>query len=306
MTKQISAKLLLRTRNPDTGAVATTYELEYPRFIHAEFMTHRVFSRNSASSRAIPVATVIQSVLDDPAMPVHWGKNQPGMQAKEELTGEDLRFVQNEWLNARDFAANCAKRMSEAGAHKQIANRILEPFQWMKVVVTSTEWENFYWLRNHADAQPEIKRLAEVMHRESIKYKPIDLRDGEWHLPYFTLHRKPLSDVLVYRTVEDGTEYSVEDAIKISASLCAQVSYRKSNYGLEKADDIYKRLIESEPVHASPVEHQLQAVYTRNNSLYTLKDLGYTHVDMDGNFWSGNIRGYVQHRQLVPNHTKRG
>ena len=306
MTKQISAKLILRTRNPDTGAVATTYELEYPRFVHSEFMTHRLFSRNSASSRAIPVATVIQSVLDDPAMPVHWGKNQPGMQAREELTGEDLRFVQNEWLNARDFAANCAKRMSEAGAHKQIVNRILEPFQWMKVIATSTEWNNFYWLRDHKDADPTIKRLAEVMNKESIKYKPIDLRDGEWHLPYFTLHRKPMCDTITYRTVEDGTEFALEDAIKISASLCAQVSFRKSNFGLEKAADIYKRLIESEPVHASPVEHQLQAVYTRSDSLHMLKHSGYTHMDMDGNFWSGNIRGYVQHRQLIPNHVKKG
>lgn len=306
MTRKISAKLILRTRNPDTGAVATTYELEYPRFIHAEFMTHRNFSRNSASSRAIPVATVIQSVLDDPAMPVHWGKNQPGMQAKEELQGEDLDYVKDQWLEASKQAAFHAQLMADRGAHKQVVNRILEPFQWMKVIVTSTEWNNFYWLRNHNDAQPEIKRLAEVMHNESVKFKPIELRDGEWHLPYFTLHRKPMCDTLVYRTVEDGTEYSVQDAIKISASLCAQVSYRKSNFGLEKASDIYKRLIESEPVHASPVEHQLQAVFTKNNSLYSLKTLGYTHVDMDGNFWSGNIRGYVQHRQLVPNHTKRG
>lgn len=305
MTRQISAKLILRTRNPDTGAVATTYELEYPRFIHSEFMTHRVFSRNSASSRAIPVATVIESVLNDPAMPVHWGKNQPGMQANEELQGDSLRFVKDEWIIASQVAVNCAKRMADHGAHKQIVNRILEPFQWMKVIVTSTEWNNFFWLRNHKDAQPEIKELAKLIHFESSKYKPINLRDGEWHLPYFHHRRNPLSDEMQYFSVEDDTKYPLEDAIKISASLCAQVSYRKSNFGLEKATDIYKRLIESEPVHASPVEHQLKATYVRSDSLTKLRDSGYTHLDIDGNFWSGNIRGYVQGRQLIPNNAKK-
>ncbi len=153
---QITAKVLLKTKNVFTGDVATTFELEYPRFIHSEFMTHRMFSRNAASSRAIPVAKTIEMVRSDPAMPVHWGKNQPGMQANEELQGNELAMVKGDWINSAEQASIVAERMSHYQAHKQIVNRILEPYVWMKVVVTATEWNNFWWLRDHKDAQPEI------------------------------------------------------------------------------------------------------------------------------------------------------
>lgn len=292
---QIKAKLLLHTRSAITGVEALTWELEYPRFIHSELMTHRVFSRNSASSRAIPVTSTVQQVKDNPARPIHWGANQAGMQAKSEI--ENIPVAISFWDHAANSAAQQAMDLHSLGIHKQVVNRVLEPFVWMKVVVTSTEWKNWYNLRFHEDAQPEIKELARLMCHAQDHSKPITLYHNEWHLPYIDYSWD--LDGVIYSS--NDKILSVEDAKILSASLCAQVSYRKSDHTLEKANTIFKRLIDSEPVHASPVEHQLLVVNTgfENHE-------GWTHVDRWGNYWSGNIRGYVQWRQVIPNNVKRG
>ena len=293
------------------GKRITTFELEYPRFIHSELMTHRVFSRNAMSSRAVPIEKMIKQVETKPAVPVHWGKSQPGMQAKEELEGKSLDGVKSAWSEAASCAAGIADVMRMRGAHKQIANRILEPFQLMKTVLTATEFENFYWLRNHEDAQPEIKKLAEEMLKAQEQSVPVELEPGEWHTPYYG-----------NGSWKEGFDYDyqgvrLEEALAISASCCAQVSYRKLDDSLEKALNVYKRLVESEPVHASPFEHQATPMNFRYGAdLWKaareqgvdepLFEEGTTHMDYVGNFWSGNFCGWIQHRQLIPNNVKKG
>jgi len=155
----IAAKVIADSINP-RGVRITTFELEYPRYIHAEVMTHRMFSRNSASSRAIPTTKVIEQVEKSPAMPIHWGKNQAGMQAKEELDELLKKSVQQLWTETAKEVARRATIMQQMGLHKQVVNRILEPFQLMKVIVTATEYENFWHLRDHPDAQPDITRSS--------------------------------------------------------------------------------------------------------------------------------------------------
>lgn len=306
----ISATIIADSISPD-GVRITTFELEYPRFIHAEFMTHRLFSRNAASSRAIPVAKAIELVKEKTAMPIHWGKNQPGMSAKEEwdahyIVKDDNGNVaidlnrESLWALARNDAISVAQIFNDLEYHKQIVNRLLEPFTMIKVVVTATEYDNFFWLRNHPDAQPEIAELARVMWEEYtnrdidlgsiIATRTIHLEANEWHVPYF----------------KDGywtpdMEESLEDALAISASCCAQVSYRKLDDSLEKAKDIFKRLVESKPVHASPFEHQATPLTYGMAGDVQVK--GTTHFDNKGNAWSGNFRQWVQHRQLIPEHT---
>ncbi|WYN05017.1 thymidylate synthase [Pseudomonas phage UNO-G1W1] len=305
----ISAKIIQHSISP-LGQHIVTWELEYPRFIHGEFMTHRLFSRNAASSRAIPVATIIEQVRNNPAMPIHWGENQSGMQAKNHLSDALTASAKYIWKKAASFAADMAEALTKVGLHKQATNRILEPFQTMKTVMTATCMDNFFWLRNHPDAQPEIKRLAELMWEALQASKPFELRVGEWHVPYVHRIRKHN-----YSTGEDGaveywdvraaTKLTLEQAIAISSSCCAQVSYRKLDDSLEKAEFVYKRLVESEPVHASPFEHQATPMdfpkRTPGALLGTSWEPGATHVDKDGNFWSGNFIGFVQHRQLIPN-----
>ncbi len=292
----VSAKIIADSINP-RGVRITTFELNYPRIIHAELLTHRVFSRNSASSRAIPVATVINLVENDPAMPVHWGKNQPGMQAKEELDEVTKAGVQGLWLEASKQAVSIAKVMSDMKAHKQVVNRILEPFQHMKVVLTMTERENWYLLRDHVDADPTIHELARKMKEAEDASTPNRLTFGQWHLPYVRTSHCGLQLFMD----ETGELISLEQAQMISASCCAQVSYRKQDGSLEKAETVFKRLIDSEPVHASPVEHQAMCF----DNTYYWPD-GVTHRTRDGTYWSGNLRDWIQYRQLIPGNAKQG
>ena len=297
----VSAKVIADSINP-RGVRITTFELNYPRIIHAELLTHRVFSRNSASSRAIPVATVINLVENDPAMPVHWGKNQAGMQASEELNDLDKVAVQGLWLEACKQAVSIAKIMDGIKAHKQVINRITEPYQHMKVVVTATSYENWFWLRANKEADPTIAALAGEMKTAYDESKPTELRYGEWHMPYVNTAFKYADNNPRGTQVfldENDKEITTEEALMISASCCAQTSYRKTDGTLEKAELVFKRLIESEPVHASPVEHQAQCF---DDSYYW--PVGVTHRDRQGIYHSGNFKDWLQYRQLIPNNAK--
>jgi len=298
----ITARILADSVAPN-GVRMTTMEIEYPRFILAELNTHRMLSKNSASSRAIPVKAMHQHMTENPAQPVHWGKNQPGMQASVELTDNDLADVKFMWRRAQQDAMHWAWQMAErVGLHKQVANRITEPWMTMKTVISGTEWANFWWLRAHRDAQPEIHELATKMFAAYSASTPQPLQPGEWHLPYVKSHRLS-SGELIYLDATD-TPITTEQAKIISASCCAQVSYRKSDDSYAKAEKIFRQLIESQPCHASPVEHQATpmeswAYETVQDDPQHLRKYGYTHMTMDGDLWSGNLRGWIQHRKLI-------
>jgi hypothetical protein len=291
---KITAKIIADSINKH-GNRMTTMEIEYPRFILAELNTHRMLSKNSASSRAIPVKAMHEHIKQSPAEPVFWGKNQPGMQAKEELSGTDYTDAKFIWDRARQDALHWAWALADrVGLHKQIANRITEPWMTMKTVISGTEWKNFFWLRAHADAQPEIHELAIKMWDAYNKSTPILLHPGEWHVPYVNSVRNRDTAQLSYSDAL-GQELSADQAKIISASCCAQVSYRKNDDSFEKAEKIFRQLIESQPCHASPVEHQATPMVSYNSFV----DLGTTHVDRANLAWSGNLKGWVQHRKLI-------
>lgn len=310
----ISARIIADSIS-DAGIRITTMELEYPRFIHAEFMTHRVFSRNAASSRAIPVAKAIDLIKTNTAMPIHWGKNQPGMSAKEECDvsielsqpeGSEFFIREDAWCVGRDYAIEVAEAFNDAGYHKQIVNRLLEPFTHIKVIVTATEWDNFYALRLHPDAQPEIQELARCMKEAQDNSLPTRLEPGDWHVPYYKNGQWKASgyfeigqfDMTEFDDKRSGS--SLQDALAISASCCAQVSYRALDDTLEKAQKIYQRLIAAEPMHASPFEHQASPIRCKNLDVKDYyQDEGFTHRDINGFPWSGNFRGWIQYRQIL-------
>jgi hypothetical protein len=238
----------------------TTFVLEYPRFIHAEFMTHRTFSRNASSSRAIPVEKQLQRVMQDPAMPIFWGKNQKGMQAAEELSDvptdsaliapgyESPRAEARKlWLEARDHAVHFTRMMMDLGLHKQLANRITEPWQHIGVVATSADagLGNFFNLRHHKMAQPEIQVLAQEMWEAYERNVPTVRAPGDWHLPFVR--------------AEERLALDVETLKKISAARCARVSYFTHEGRVPNLDedlDLFQRLMGGFPKHASPTEHQ--------------------------------------------------
>lgn len=327
----ISAKVVADSISPDGGRL-TTFELEYHRYIHSEFMTHRLLSRNAASSRAIPVAKMLERIRTTPAMPIHWGKNQSGMQAKEEnneRVSVDQFFYDEEqwkavraqltkeqaWMGSAEMACCVAEGFSEANYHKQIVNRLTEPFQFIKVVASATEWDNFFALRLHKDAQPEIQELARCMWEAREQSEPELLQPGEWHTPYVNSYDVQEgtglpSERLYYINIEGRSLPLLESqALEVSASCCAQVSYRSLDTSIEKAMKIYDALVNSRPVHASPFEHQAQVPDWEDFDigmdgkplLYDMPE-GVTHMDRAGNLWSGNFKGWIQYRQLIPGH----
>jgi thymidylate synthase ThyX len=295
------AKVLADSVSP-AGHRLTTLEATFPRFVLAEFNTHRVFSRNSASSRAIPIAKQLRRVLEEPYVPIEFGSNQPGMQAGPALAGEKRVAAEHEWLRARDDAVRrvlglvahpeavaaeddllaALGRVEEAirdraqptewlNVHKQVANRLLEPFMWHTVIVTATEWENFFNLRCHPDAQPEIRLVAESMRAACAGSEPGQLAEGEWHLPLVRQEDR-----------EQGT--STEDLIKISAGRCARVSYltHAGKRDLEADIQLHDRLLESG--HMSPLEHPARPL---------------TPEELQHSEWAANFRGWFSYRKTI-------
>lgn len=301
----ISAKIICDSVNP-RGTRITTFELVYPRIIHGELLTHRLLSRNSASSRAIPGKVMLENILQEPATPVHWGKNQAGMQAEEELDPISRAKVINLWHNAVDSVVDISQQMIDLGAHKQVVNRITEFAQHMKVVVTATQYQNLFWLRDHKDADPTLEALAKAMHSEFSNSIPTELAYGEWHMPYVKQEFRQFCGSTQVFLDEHDNDITLEEAQMISSSCCAQVSYRKSDGSLEKARTIYERLIEAEPVHASPVEHQAMCIDTLGIAFGRPSEWpeGVTHLNRDGTFGSGNLKDWIQFRQLIPNNAK--
>lgn len=260
------------------GKRITTMQLTYPRYIHAEFMTHRVFSRNASSSRAIPVAKLIETSLANAVYPVRWGKNQSGMQASmEDLNDDDSIHAKEIWDEMMEACVKGVRELSELGLHKQWANRPLEWFGNITVVVTATEWDNFYELRDHPMAQPEIHMLAKFMKQAHENSIPEELLSGEWHLPYITHQEQAV--------------HSVKDLLKMSVARCARVSYLNQEGKaptLEQDLQLYDRLVGSEPLHASPCEHQATPI-----------------LEKDQEFLQGNFRGWIQYRKLVEDDFKK-
>ena len=300
--KLISAKIIADSVCPQ-GVRMTTMEIEYPRFILAELNTHRMLSKNSASSRAIPVKAMHEFIKTNPATPVSWGKNQPGMKANENVGSTVATEAEQIWNRAKDDALHWADALAHKLAiHKQIANRITEPWMTMKTVISGTEWNNFFHLRNHADAQPEIKALAEAMTVAYTTHLPVPLKPGQWHLPYITIAEYVPTGELQYLN-NNFDPISLEEAKIVSASCCAQVSYRKNDDSFDKAKKIYDQLILSEPVHASPIEHQATPMDVDSMCRFEPDTWqpGVTHVSANSDLWSGNLRGWIQYRKLIRN-----
>lgn len=342
----ISAKIIADSISP-TGIRLTTFQLRYPRFIHAEELTHRLLntspeivhagddsyftipdglmydrdlSRNASSSRAIPVKRMIEDLRRDPAIPVYFGKNQPGMQAGEDWFApvsvptwsggiEDMAR-DDAWLLAMEHAIRFAEAFSEAEYHKQIVNRLLEPWAHINVVVTAVKWGNFFALRSHPDAQPEIKLLSDLMQAAMAEAQPMLIEYGQWHLPYVLdsdwvaiRNRITANGTLrVVPTYEQMAKYG----LLVSTARCARVSY-KTHDGRETTIDedieLAEKLIVATPLHASPAEHQATPDAYQAKEAQMAKYGGWelTDADWENPHLHGNLRGWQQHRKLLPN-----
>lgn len=304
----ISAKIIADSIS-EAGVRITTMQLRYPRFIHAEFMTHRAFSRNASSSRAIPVERMIKDVLDDTAMPVHWGRNQKGMQANGQLSAMERAVVIDEWYEARDKAIASVREMIAQGLHKQVVNRLLEPFSHINVLVTSTDWANFFALRDHKDAQPEIAVLARLMKEAMAASTPSNLPWGEWHLPYINIndYQNAVDHLRNTMKLEPIGERIQSLLVKLSVARCASVSYMTVEgepMTFERALAIYDKLLagaaNGDPIHASPAEHQATPdSYNRKAEMLARHGSWLLRNDYEQPHLHGNFTGWIQYRKTL-------
>lgn len=289
-----STKILKDSIGP-AGVRLMTWELCYPRFVHAELMTHRVFSRNSASSRAIPVERMLKNIRNNAAIPKFWGKNQKGMQAVEELSEAQCERAERNWLIARDNACNIAEHLAvDLDVHKQIANRITEPWMFITVIVSSTSFTNWFRLRHHKDAQPEIKWVAEDMLPKYRASTPEVLKEGDWHMPM--LEDKE-------QLIAEG--FTLEDLKAISAGRIARVSYLTHDGVRDPRKDIELGLGlgTRNPPHMSPLEHVAQAL-TRDEWHHIVQTKTSKALKSGGVFNPmelGNFVGWFQYRKEFEN-----
>lgn len=322
----ISCETILTSNLAGTCKRLSTFLWTYPRWIHAEGRTHRLLSigedfeilvptpspmesvdlsRNAASSRAIPVQKMIDAILADPAVPLFWGKNVGGMQAKEELGPVERQRAYDIWMQSMESQIAYAKAMCALGidddsrpisAHKQIVNRMLEPYMHIKVLVSATEWSNFIGLRDHGDAEPHIQLLAQETRKELEKPAMQELQEGQWHMPFVGKWSS-----LPMKGDGSGVAY-VDDFIKQSVACCASTSYKTVD-GFDMTPDraiaLHDKLVSASPLHASPAEHVAQA-----DRLHIAHedDAGAWHPERWENPKEhGNFVGFRQYRKMLPN-----
>lgn len=282
MTNPITVNIIKDSIAPD-GIRLTTIHARYPRYIHAELMTHRVFSRNARSSRAVPSKTLL---AEDMFVP-HFMQNMPGMQAKEEMEEGARKAAEEIWHQMAEVCQEGVQMLHGLGVHKQWANRPLEWFGYIDVLITSTDWVNFFHLRDHGDAQPEICELARKMIEAMNSSHPDNLYPGDWHLPYVTDHE-------LYK-------YDLDICKKLSVARCARISYKPfdGDASLEKELDRYEKLVGNTPLHASPAEHQATPdtqVRIPARLFWGASQYAWKHPQEHGNF-----RGWRQYRKMLAN-----
>jgi thymidylate synthase ThyX len=285
------------------GERLTTFVGTFPRIVLAEFNTHRIFSRSSASSRAIPPKKQIERLYNDLFEPV-WGKEKKGMQASEEvLTLDEIARARDTWNEAMYSAIKSAEFLMDVGIHKQTTNRLLEPFMWHTVIVTATEWSNFFHLRDNKLAQPEIQKVAALMNDLYRTSRPKLLKEGDWHLPF-----EPDDD-------SHRTAYSIEERIKISVGRSARVSYLNHEGQIDPTAD--KRLANTclTNGHMAPWEHVARPMseYERASVFGRSRKFASPIPDESGSvftsvmpwkqgeyeYFCGNFNGWVQARKLI-------
>lgn len=302
-----SARILAASRSPH-GIGFYTFELVIPRIILAELNTHCIISRNSASSRAIPVEKMLRMVMEDPYIPTHWGKNQKGMQADVEVDEPTAKKAEKAWLYARDLAAVQAQELLELGIHKQITNRLLEPFMWHTVVASATELSNLFHLRNNSKAHPDFIVVANMMQEEHERAEPEDMPYGKWHCPLITpadvLEACSRSDPKVDAVAPSKQTLLLNEMVdellkKVSVARCARVSYltHEGKRDLQADLGLHDELLTNG--HMSPFEHVARPMQMDDPAPCRADVRLGTRADISQR-WSGKLRGWVPYRSIIP------
>jgi hypothetical protein len=332
----ISAKIIADSVSPD-GKRMTTIQMRYPRFIHAESLTHRLLaeqpsyyddiiipdglmydpnlSRNARSSRAVPIEKMIAEVMENPVVPIHWGAAQKGMQAYAENDamvdiGRMLGFadrvnVTNEqaWLMGRDMMVHLVQGFADAGYAKQVANRLLEPWLHIDTLVSATEWTNFLALRDHHAAEPHIQKLAQEVKLAMEISTPVLLRPGEWHLPYVEYDER--SDIIEWakqnkEEAKNNIFAAVDYAVEISRKLSVARCARISYTPFDGNGSIEKELERYDLLVGSIPLHASPAEHQATPDIF-VQHPGWPGKDWEYPDLHGNLEGWIQFRKQLPN-----
>lgn len=284
MTTRQLAKIIADSRSPD-GVRLTTMEIVLPRIVLAEFNTHRMLSKSSASSRAIPIDTLLSRVMQDPYIPEEWGQNGRGMQAHGVVSDDVAEAALHHWLVARDHAVDQAERLASLGIHKQTVNRLLEPFMWHTVIVTATEWSNFFNLRCNPLAHPALRNTAEAMCEAMAASTPKPVAYGEWHLPFFDTER--------------DADIAPVDRPKVCVARCARVSYLTHDGVRDPSKDVALADSLLSNGHMAPWEHVARPMAKTWKDSDLLHGIHPNDISPKHTFL-GNFRGWVQLRKTIP------
>lgn len=306
----IWAKVICDSYSVESGQRMTTYEIQLPRFILAELNTHGLLKKCTQSSRAVPITAMLDLYNDNFYIPPGFGVNQAGMSSTKYLEGDDKLEAEALWKSAetdiRYYVETLGKK-DGLNVHKQWAARLYEPFMYTKLVITATEWDNFFWLRDDEDAaQPEMVDLTRKMKAARDASVPQELSAGQWHMPYvdctYWWDQQEFFDA-------DGKKIDLETALMLSASCCAQTSYRKADDSLEKAKIVYDKLFGGSKPHFSPCEHQGKVMKKSKAGVIerlfpSRLEEGVSHMDREGKLWSANLQGFVQYRKILEQRNK--
>lgn len=260
--------------NTMTGVRLTSFQVTFHRFVLAEFNTHRMLSRNAASSRAIPVHKQVERMFKEDVQPLHWGLAQKGMQAQHELDGWRKQVARLLWSGLRFVNAVGALALAKLGTHKQIANRVIEPYTTCTMIVSATEWKNFFALRAHPDAQPEFQALAKLMQQCYNESTPKEIQPGRWYIP---------------ERYDIGEQYDLRTRLQAAVGKIARVSYltHEGKADVEKDILLFNRLISGKPIHASPLEHVALATTGINSGNFEAGWKQFRHiVQQEPTYWT--------------------
>ncbi|MTH61118.1 thymidylate synthase [Paracoccus litorisediminis] len=309
------AKVVAASRSLTDGATLYTVHLRAPRIVWGEILTHRVFSRNARSSRAVPVKAMLNEVRNDPFVPWHWTGAKRGMQGVPGhdkpilLKGSAGQFIDADlpvdpasaWLHGRDMAADLAESFLDSDYHKQVVNRLIEPYSWIDGLITATDWNNFFHLRDHGDAEPHLQDLARITEVALARARVSDLEPGDWHLPFIT-KEDWIYAVDFYPNFDQGADF----LRRVSAARCARISYTPfdGQASYEREIERYNLLIQSERLHASPTEHQATPDRMAQSVTVVSGDGGYEErtegMAYENAGLHGNLKGFIQARKLLP------
>lgn len=327
MKTKINAQIVAHSINQQ-GDELISVLVTFPRIILAEVNTHRMLSKNTSSSRAIPFNKMLETIQNDPFIPIAWQKEHKGMQGTEYWT-TDIDKLELEWLQARNKAVFQATTLHDSGVTKQLCNRLLEPFMWTTMLITGPKsgWDNFFnlrcpqydylgtffkskkdciretnaslsiedeltWLQhNKGQAEIHMMALAESIYDAVNESTPKILIPGEWHIPFEDKIKQEFALIPV--------QFTIPDSVKISTAMAARTSY--TTVGEEKRLDykamigLHDRLLAQDPPHSSPLEHCAQAMTKEEYWSF----FGTTAQNTKGNGWCNNFKGFIPYRYMV-------